>query len=345
VEPLSNKQVHELELFIKTAETKAEALRAQAILLTDHRGGSKDLKRFTGYSRSHALLLKKRYREEGIDALTDKRKGTPKELLTKKERQIIEKTLKTKTPRALGYTHDHWTSGILGDWIEREFKVKYRSKTSLYLIFKKVSFTYHRPGARYDERDETEVAMWQKTAARKLGTLMKEKDTVILTGDEMVLTTATTIQKVWLPRGEYPPVSVKTGTRKRRHVYGFLNLITGEEHAWKTDYQTMYTTRDILQKLRIQYPKKKIALFWDNAGWHKGSVVKEFLKEDDNIEIIWFPRYAPDENPQEKVWKAGRSAVTHNEYISDIDKATDDLVKFFRKTKFPYSFLGKCLAS
>ena len=97
----------------------------------------------------------------------------------------------------------------------------------------------------------------------------------------------------------------------------------------------------IPKSLRARYPKKKIALFWDNAGWHKGSVVKEFVKEDGNIEIVWFPRYAPDENPQEKVWKAGRSAVTHNEYISDIDKATDALVKFFNKTKFEYSFLGK----
>lgn len=219
--------------------------------------------------------------------------------------------------------------------------MKYQSKTSLYLLFKKVSFTYHRPGATYDERDEKEVAAWQKTATRKLAKLMKEKDTVILTGDEMVLTTATTIQKVWLPVGEYPKVEVRTGTRLRRHVYGFLNLRDGEEHAWKTDYQTMYVTKDILQKIRALYPKKKIALFWDNAGWHKGSVVQEYIKQDGNIEIVWFPRYAPDENPQEKIWKAGRSAVTHNEYISDIDTATDALVAFFNKTKFPYSFLGK----
>ena len=87
--------------------------------------------------------------------------------------------------------------------------------------------------------------------------------------------------------------------------------------------------------------KKKIALFWDNAGWHKGSVTQEFVKADGNIAIVWLPRYAPEENPQENVWKAGRSAVTHNEYIADIDHATDALVHFFNETTFPYSFLGK----
>lgn len=337
--------MRELESFIKTAKTKAEALRAQAILLSDTRGGSKDMKRFTGYSRSHALLLKQKYRDNGLAALTDKRKGKPKELLTRKQRKTVEETLKTKTPKDLGYGHEHWTSGVLGDWIEKKFKVKYKSKTSLYLIFKKISFTYHRPGTTYDERDDAEVAAWQKTAARKLNVLLKEKDTVILSGDEMVLTTATTIQKVWLPVGEYPKVEVRTGTRLRRHVYGFLNLKTGDEHAWKTNYQTMYVTRDILKNIRALYPGKKIALFWDNAGWHKGSVVADFLKADGNFEIVWYPRYAPDENPQEKVWKAGRAAVTHNEYISDIDKATDALVKFLKRSRFPYSFLGKCLAS
>lgn len=267
------------------------------------------------------------------------------ELLTKKQREIVLTAVKEKTPRDCGYARDHWTTGILGDWIEKKFKVKYKSKTSLHLIFKKVSFTYHRPGMVYKERNEEEVVAWRVKAKRKLGTLLKDADTVILAGDEMILTTATTVQKVWLPVGEYPKIEVSTGGRKRRNVYGFLNLRTGREHAWKTEYQTMYVSRDILKKVRASYPKRKIVIFWDNAGWHKGRVAQEYVREDGNMEIVWLPRYAPDENPQEKVWKAGRSAVTHNEYIADIDVATDRLVKYFNATIFPYSFLGKCRVS
>lgn len=318
-------------------------MRAQAILLTDRRGGSDDLQPLTDYSRSHALSLKKRYRTEGISALTDKRKGKPKELLTKKQRDAVLLALQTKTPKDLGYAHDHWTTGVLGDWIEKKYKVKYKSKTSLYLMFKKVSFTYHRPGTVYKERNEAEVVTWRKTAQRKLTKLLQEPDTVILTGDEMILTTATTIQRVWLPAGEYPKVEVSTGGRKRRNVYGFLNIRTGDEHAFKTDLQNMYVTKEVLEKVRALYPDKHIAIFWDNAGWHKGSAAQDFIREDGNMEIVWFPRYAPDENPQEKVWKAGRSAVTHNRYIENIDTATDELVKYFNTTSFPYSFMGKCL--
>lgn len=326
---------------MKSAATKNEVLRAQAILLTNRRGGGSEVPTLTGLTRSHAVNLKQRYAEEGLACLTDKRKGKPKELLTKKQREAVLKAVKEKTPKDCGYAHEHWTSGLLGDWIEKTYKVKYKSKTSLYLIFKKVSFTYHRPGTVYKARSEAEVTAWKKTAKRKLKRLLKEKDTVILAGDEMILTTATTTQKVWLPVGAYPKIEVSTGGRKRRSVYGFLNLRTGTEHAWKTEYQTMYVSKEILEKLREQYPKKKIVLFWDNAGWHRGSVAQDYVTQDGNMEINWLPRYAPDENPQENVWKAGRSAVTHNEYIENIDTATDALVTYFNKTIFPYSFLGE----
>ncbi len=58
---------------------------------------------------------------------------------------------------------------------------------------------------------------------------------VILCEDEMVLTSRTTVQKVWLPKGEHPPVIETNSTRKRKNFYGFLNLRTGKEHAFMTD--------------------------------------------------------------------------------------------------------------
>ncbi len=275
--------------------------------------------------------------------MVDKREGKPKELLTKKQREHVIEMVKTKTPDKLGFASSHWTTGILGKWIEEKYEVKYKSKTSLYLVFKKASFTYHRPATRYDKRDEKEVIEWKKKARKKLENT--DKNTVILAEDEMILTTETKIQKVWLPEGQYPKIICSTGGRKRRNVYGFLNLKTGEETAFKTEYQNMFVTKEILQKVRDKYSNQKILLLWDSAGWHKGSVVQEYLKQDGNIEVLHFPRYAPEENPQEHVWKSGRSAVTHNKYIEDIDEATDDLITYFNQTKFNYEIAGLSIVS
>ncbi len=92
--------------------------------------------------------------------------------------------------------------------------------------------------------------------------------------------------------------------------------------------------------MRNIYPTQKIILYWDNAGWHRGSAVQEWIKQDGNLKVVHFPTYAPELNPQEHVWKSGREAVTHNRYIEDIDAATDELIGYFKKMRFCYSLLG-----
>ena len=337
---LNQKQKEELERCAKASNDKDEIRKSQTILLLDEKNGLKLVKRLIGYGKTQAYTIKKRYLKEGIPSLSDKRKGKPKELLTKQQREEIIETVKTKRPKDCGYEREHWITSILRDWISRNFKVKYKSKTSLYLVFKQAQFTYHKPGRVYDKHDEKEVEAWKAETKPKLDRYLKEENTVLLAEDEMVLTTETTIQKVWLPEGEFPKIICTTGGRKRRSVYGFLNMKTGEEHAFKTEFQNMYQTKDILEEIRNIYPKQKIVLFWDNAGWHRGSVVQDWIRNDGNIEIIHFPRYAPEENPQEHVWKSGREKVTHNEYIENIDVATDTLVEYFKRTRFGYSLLG-----
>jgi len=307
--------------------------------------GAEEIGMLTGYSRAQAFRLKTRFLKEGVGCLRDKRLGSPKELLSKKERTNIIEMVKNKTPKEVGLFRDHWTTGLLGRWIEREFKVKYKSKTSLYLIFRQAKFTYHKPGRVYDKRDSKAVAAWREEYGEKLKQLKSESETVILAADEMILTTETTTQKVWLPQGEFPKIECSTGGRKRRSIYGFLNVRTGQVHAFKTEFQTMHVTRDILKKIRSIYPSGKIVLFWDHAGWHKGSVVQDFIHKDEKIEVVHFPTYAPDENPQEHIWKAGRSQVTHNRFIENIDTATDELVSFFNQTTFHYTLADISLIS
>jgi transposase len=340
---LREKEVRELQEIIKNnKKTGAEMKRAQTILLLDQEKEIGDIEDVTGYSRSQIFELRKQYLQSGISSIEDKRKGKPKELLTKKQREEIIETVKTKKPNELGTyyeKYDYWTTSLLGDFINREYEVLYKSKTSLYLVFQQSRFTYHRPGHVYDKYDEKEVAKWKKSIKPKLKKLLAKENTVVLSADEMILTTATTIQKVWLPEGEYPKIECKTGGRKRRNIYGFLNVKTGTEHAFKTELQNMYVTREILEKIKVIYPKQKIILFWDNAGWHKGSAVREYIKEDGNIEVINFPAYTPEENPQEHVWKSGRSKCTHNKFIENIDEATDELLEYFNTTKFYYKLL------
>ena len=121
-----------------------------------------DIGVLTDLSRSQIFNLCKGFLTKGISAIKDKREGKPKELLTKKERETIVEMVKTKTPKDCGYVSEYWTTGILGNWIEQEYKAKYKSKTSLYLVFRQARFTYHKPGMVYREHNEREIEQWKK---------------------------------------------------------------------------------------------------------------------------------------------------------------------------------------
>lgn len=103
-------------------------------------------------------------------------------------------------------------------YIERKYKIRYKSKTSYYLLFQKSKFTYHKPQRQYHKRDEKEVKQWEKSTKLCLKQAWTDKNTIILSADEMVLSTETKIQKIWLPQGEYPKIE-NSNKKENRSMY------------------------------------------------------------------------------------------------------------------------------
>ena len=339
---LTANQLQDLHKVIENNQRSArEIKRAQTVILVDAEAGAETIAAVTGYNRIYAFRLRKKFLKQGMAAIDDKRKKKQKELLTKKQRETLVELIKTKKPSDCDarYDSEYWTTGMLGDYIERTHQVKYKSKTSLYILFREAKFTYHKPGRVYERRDPVAVETWKKETLPILKKAWRDPNVVILSEDEMHLSSQTTVQKIWLPQGEYPRITV-TKKRESRSVYGFLNIKTGQEHAFKTQWQNMYITAEILPHIRALYPNKKILLVWDKAGWHKGIESQKVIRADGNINTLYFPSAAPEENPQEHVWKKGRSHVTHNVFIENIDKATDDFVSYLNSTTFPYALLG-----
>lgn len=254
-----------------------------------------------GYTYKHAERLRRQFVLYGVQAFTDKRKNNRDRVLTASEKQQVITVLKTKQPKdvILGCAVEYWTTGLLGIYIYEEFSKRYKSKTSERLLFREARFTWRCPGKVYEKADPEAKAIWEKEMQPVLQKYWTEDNTVILCEDEMVLTSRTTVQKVWLPQGEYPPVVETNNTRKRKNFYGWLNLKTGQEHAFRTDKQNMGITAEVLAKVRKLYPDSKLVIVWDNCGWHRGSTVTEWIEQDGNTITMHFPPYTPQLNPQE----------------------------------------------
>ena len=340
---LNSEQISALNVFVRDgSHSGREVRRAQAVLLVDQEVNPAAIIAVTGYQRRQIFELRRKYVAHGIGALQDNHKGKPKELLTKAQRAEIVETVRTKKPCQLDLyyrKYDYWTTGVLAEYITRTYDIAYKSKTSHYVLFREAKFSYHKPGRVSERRNDEEVKQWRIEAKKRIEKAWRDPNVVILTEDEMHLSTQTTVQKIWLPKGEYPKIEVAR-RRESRSIYGFLNVKTGDEHAFKTKWQNMYITADILPKVRQMYPDKKILLIWDQAGWHRGQEAQRAIKADGNIETIYFPTAAPDENPQEHVWKSGRTQVSHNAFIQDIDVTTDSFVDYLNTKKFLYSLVG-----
>lgn len=299
----------------------------------------------SGYTVDHAKRLKGKYLKHGIDVFKDKRTSQRDRVLTKTERDAIVIVLRTKQPKDVikPCTDTSWSTYLLGEYIHNLTGKRYKSRTSSYLLFREAKLTFHFPGKSYEKADPVRMAAWEKKqnhGRSKLKRAWDDDNTVILCEDEMVLTSATTLQKIWLPKGQYPPVMDTNTSRKKRSLYGFYNLKTGAQSTFITDWQNMYITVTVLAQLRKIYPDKKLLLVWDNCGWHRGSEVTKWVEADGNTDTLYFPPYTPELNPQEHVWKAGRKATTHNHHITDIQETTEQFVKYITGRTFDFELCG-----
>lgn len=336
---LSSREILELSHWIGTTEDAKEVKRAQAIILFNQGQALETITLLTCLKRRQIFHYRSDYLKRGIDGIRNKRKGRPPSLLSKGQREAVISLLSKTTPQDHGYSSAFWSTSLLGHLIREKYGVIYKTKRPFYLLFEEASFSFHKPGNVYEKRDEKKVEAWKEEMIPKIEEAYQDPNTVVLCEDEMILSTQTTFQKVWLKKGEYPKIEV-SNTKKNRSIYGFLNIKTGQEHAFMKDWQNMHITVEVLQEIRKIYPLQKIFLVWDGAGWHKGSAVQDFIKKDNNIDSYHFPPYCPEENPQEHVWKAGRSAVTHNKFIPDLEKTAKDFINHLCQKKFPYKLLN-----
>lgn len=315
-----------------------EIRRAQAVLLINCDADEFTIKSVTGFDKKYAFKLKKRFQDRGAAGIATKKKK-PRALLTKKQIAEIKKILVEKKPIDVGINADFWMTSILAEFVKKKYNVAYKSRTSYRILFKQSGFTYHKPEKHYASQDKDLVAKWNSEIAPKIQAIFNDSNSIVLAGDEMILTTQTTTQKVWLPSGHSAFVE-SSNKREKRCVYGFLDMKTGHEYAFKTTHTNSFTTCKLLGKLSKIFVGKKITIVWDNALWHKSEMIKNYLDKNPNkFHLFSFPPYSPEKNPQEHVWKAGREVVTHNKFIEDIDLATKDFVKYLSTTKFEYKFL------
>ncbi len=146
---------------------------------------------------------------------------------------------------------------------------------------------------------------------------------------------------VWGKRGEAIEVPM-TNYRQRQTYYGAVNFLTKEFHLKPFVAGNSENTIAYITWLLEIYAGKKLLLLWDGATYHTDQKLQEFLSEvnrgleekDWLVTLLRFAPNAPEQNPVEDIWLAGKNHLRRNFAVNKTFAQVKESFCSFLKTFF-----------
>lgn len=205
-------------------------------------------------------------------------------------------------------------------------------------------WSYHKSEKRNPKRDPEQVEERREEIKKKLAQHQDEIESgelIVLVQDECHLLWGDSCGYVWGASGASLYVEM-TNQKQRQTYYGAINWQTGQVHLKAFDAGNSQNTVAYLRWLEKLYPGKKLLLLWDGASYHRNGEIKEFLaqvnaglsEEDWRVTLCPFAPNAPEQNPVEDLWLAGKNHVrrcfAQNKTFAQVKACFSSFVSSFR---------------
>jgi transposase len=143
----------------KGTAQELERTRMIAANMFDQKLTTNLIARVLGVDEQTVRRWRRVYLAGGREALTiNQHPGRPR-LLSDEDRTKLAELL-LKTPLECGFERYLWTTQLIADLIEREFKVKYH-RDHVGTILAAIGFTHQKPARKSRERDEAKIQAWR----------------------------------------------------------------------------------------------------------------------------------------------------------------------------------------
>ena len=302
-------------------EDHGVARRANAILLLDDGESCAQIAKFLYLDDDTIRGWYKTYREAGWGALSiDGWKGGASRLTAVQEAKLCD---------WLDGRFCHSTVEIRAH-ISQEFDLHY-SHSGCIKLLARLGFEYRKPKGlprvASAEKQVEFIAMYE----RLLNEL--DADEAVYFADAVHPEYQTKPSYGWVKAGSNPAVTTTAG-RGRVNIHGALNLENFDAPFVEPTTVDGASAAQLLAKIEARNPDKRVIhVIWDNAAYHKGPDVREFLARPDcRIHLIQLPPYCPHLNPIERLWAVMHQYVTHNRHYSTQKQFANAILRFFRKT-------------
>ena len=140
----------------------------------------------------------------------------------------------------------------------------------------------------------------------------------LLFADEATIQLNPTLTRAWGIRGNQMHVHAWPYDRRKTHVFGALDIVKGRVHHRIAPVINGGQFQRFLMQILKSYPRGCIVVVLDNAGWHKRRALDFWLQRHKRLKLFFLPKYSPDMNPIEPLWKRMRRDITHNHFFGDL---------------------------
>lgn len=151
-----------------------------------------------------------------------------------------------------------------------------------------------------------------------------------------------TLHQTWAKVGAQPRVDT-FGARKTAHVFGAISIETRPRFFFGFAEKFNGATFLAFLKHLVRRSRRKVFLIIDNGPCHRLEPDgKIWLRENRNrIELFRLPKYSPELNGIEGVWKVTKKITTHNRFYATTTERDVALVGTFKSfQKKPSLVLG-----
>lgn len=163
-------------------------------------------------------------------------------------------------------------------------------------------------------------------------------DTIVGFLDEASPQTTDNRQRVW---SFGKPTARKNTTRIKANTFGFYPINGKEVVEFEPDSK-IPSMRDFLRKVKDKNPGKRILVFADNFQTHKAGEIRRFA-ESIGITIVLIPKYSPDLNPIEFIWKSVRRIMSRIHFIRSEWSFKESIRTAFHRLAKSKSFMSSWL--
>lgn len=302
---LTDEQQQELDEFVWSHVWRI-ARRGRAILLSNQGFTIEELATIFDVTERSIRNWFDDYEAEGVQGLKDRpRSGRPRSTTAEEDQRIAQEM--EQGPGRWEYLLTFWTVAALCWHLVNAVGLPIKP-TTLRRRLHELDFRWRRPRLAVARKDPEGSVRMQKIAQRiwEAGS-----DAAIVCLDSTKLMHLPLLRAMWMRIRQ----QVRIPTPEDNQyciIFGALNIITGALTYLVTPDQTRFSVIAFLEHLLLVYPSGPILIILDSAPQHRAADVMKWLARHPRVELLWLPRYAPQLNPIERIWRELKDKVAAN---------------------------------